>query len=228
MVAKTGGMLRQRWRGLSAEVGVNLVLPYVVYSYAQPACGDLKALLFSMLPPLGWSVVEFVRKRRVDILSMFILAGIVLSLLAVVGGGSVKFLQLRETLVTGVFGCAFLISALIRRPLIYELARATESRKSAEHARAFEQLMATNVRARRAMLMITVVWGAGLLAQTALACALVFAVPIKTFLVISPILGYGTMGVLAAWTAWYVQRRRRIAALREAAAVRSEGVPAAS
>jgi FtsH-binding integral membrane protein len=123
-----------------------------------------------------------------------------------------KFLQLRETLVTGVFGCAFLISALVRRPLIYELARATESRKSAASARGFEQLNAQNPHVRRSMLVMTVVWGCGLIVQTAVACALVFAVPIKTFLVISPILGYGTMGALAAWTVWYVRGRRRMRA----------------
>jgi hypothetical protein len=212
MVSKASGMLRRNWRSVVAEAGVNLVLPYVVYSYAQPSYGDVRALLFSMVPPLVWSVVEFVRKRRIDILSIFILAGIVLSLLAFVGGGSVKFLQLRETLVTGVFGCAFLISALVRRPLIYELARATESRKSAASAHAFEQLNAQNPHVRHSMLVMTVVWGCGLIVQTAVACALVFAVPIKTFLVISPILGYGAMGALAAWTVFYVRQRRRMRA----------------
>jgi hypothetical protein len=62
------------------------------------------------------------------------------------------------------------------------------------------------------MLVMTVVWGCGLIVQTAVACALVFAVPIKTFLVISPILGYGAMGALAAWTVFYVRQRRRMRA----------------
>ena len=50
---------------------------------------------------------------------------------------------------------------------------------------------------------MTLVWGFGLLAQTALACLLVFALPIADYLIVSPILGYGTMGALGLWTFWY-------------------------
>jgi hypothetical protein len=56
------------------------------------------------------------------------------------------------------------------------------------------------------------VWGSVLLLQTLLACALVFIVSIPTYLIVSPILGYGTMGALALWTFLYVQARKRSAA----------------
>jgi intracellular septation protein A len=161
-----------------------------------------------MIPPIAWSLIEFVRKRRVDFLSLFILASIGLSLLAFVGGGSVRFLQLRENLVTGVFGLAFLISAAIGKPLIYELARASMRRTSAAKAASFERLK-DNVSFRRSMTIMTVVWGAGFVAQTAAACVLVFVMPIGAYLIVSPILGYGTMGLLALWTLWYGQRAKR-------------------
>ncbi|MDR3559790.1 MAG: hypothetical protein P4L58_05305, partial [Candidatus Pacebacteria bacterium] len=67
-------------------------------------------------------------------------SGIALSLLAMLGGGGAKFLQLREKLVTGVIGLAFLGSALIGKPLIYELARASMRRKSEDEAQQFEAL----------------------------------------------------------------------------------------
>ena len=66
--------------------------------------------------------------RRLDALSLLVLAGIVLSLLAFFGGGGPRMLQLREKLVTGVIGLAFLASAAVGRPLIYELARAGMAR----------------------------------------------------------------------------------------------------
>jgi intracellular septation protein A len=215
-LAEAAAFARRNFRTALVEVLVNLILPYAIYSYAEKPAGDVKALLLSMIPPLGWSIVEFARKRRVDIFSLFIIAGIVLSLLAFIGGGSVKFLQLREALVTGVFGLAFLVSAAIRRPLIYELARASSRRKSAADAEAFERLNAGNVHVRRSMIVMTVVWGAGLIAQTALACVLVFAVPITTYLLISPVLGWGTIGALALWTVLYVRERKRIGAARAA------------
>jgi hypothetical protein len=207
--------VRRNAAGGAAEIVVNIVLPLGLYLLAKPKVGDVDALLASMLPPVAWSLAAFARKRTVDVLSLFVLAGIALSLLAFVGGGSVRFLQLRENFVTGLFGCAFLVSAAIGKPLIYQLARAGMRRRSAVAAANFERLK-DNPSFKGSMMTMTIVWGAGLLAQTAAACALVFAMPIAAYLVVSPILGYGTMGLLGLWTWWYGEsRRRRAIALRD-------------
>ena len=216
-MARALTFLRTNARMIVLEVLVNGILPVVVYDVAHPALGDVKSLLASMVPPLLWSIAEFVRKRKVDIVSIFVIAGIVLSLLAFIGGGSAKFLQLRENFVNGIIALAFLGSAAIGRPLIYEFSRASMRRQSAEKAANFEQLNSQNASVRRAMTFMTVVWGSVLLVQTALACALVFLVSIPAYLVLSPILAYGTMGGLALWTFLYVQARKRIAAGRAAA-----------
>src|SRR5438105_13481376 len=110
------------------EVLVNFAVPFVIYSYAEAPLGAVRALLASSLPPILWSLVEFARHRRLDAVSLLVVSGIALSLLAMIGGGGVRFLQLREKLVTGVIGLVFLGSALIGKPLIYELARASKRR----------------------------------------------------------------------------------------------------
>jgi len=212
-LAKAMNVVRKNWRAIVAEGLVNVILPFVVYSYAKPKLGDVNALLASMVPPLGWSVVEFVRKRRIDALSVFIVVGIALSLLAFIGGGSVRFLQLRENLVTGLIGLVFLVSALIGKPLIFQLARAGMQRKSASEAQSFERLK-DNAGFRRSMTIMTLVWGLGLIVQTAVACVLVFVMSIREYLIVSPILGYGTMGALALWTFWYGERQKRLGAAR--------------
>jgi hypothetical protein len=56
---------------------------------------------------------------------------------------------------------------------------------------------------------MTLVWGFGLLAQTAVACLLVFQMSIRHYLVVSPIVGYSIMGGLALWTFWFVKRIKR-------------------
>ncbi|XLM21574.1 hypothetical protein MKD33_05940, partial [Chromobacterium piscinae] len=58
-------------------------------------------------------------------LSMMVLLGIALSLLAMLLGGGEKMLLLRESLLSGLFGVAFLLSLLLPRPLVFYLARAT-------------------------------------------------------------------------------------------------------
>jgi hypothetical protein len=195
--------------GFGAEILVNFVLPYVIFSYYQPTLGDVKALIASSVPPIVWSIVELIRKRRIDAISLMVIAGIVLGLLAFVGGGSVKFLQLRENLVTAIIGLLFLGSVVVKRPIIYEFARAGEARQSAEKAAAFEALR-ERPGFRQTMVTMTIVWGVGMLLLTAIACALVYALSIRTYLIVGPIVGNLGFGLLALWTFWYANRRRRL------------------
>jgi hypothetical protein len=193
---------------LVIEVLANLVLPYVIYLTTQAHIGQVRALLVASLAPAVWSLIEFAQNRRLDAMSILVLAGIALSLLAFLGGGSVRFLQLREHLVTGLIGLVFLGSAAIGHPLIYHLARATKQRQSQAEAEKLDKLR-DNQNFRRAMNTLTLVWGFGLIAQTAIASLLVFKMSIADFLLASPILYYGATGCLALWTFWYARRMKR-------------------
>ena len=201
-------LMRKGIATVGIEILVNIVFPYVIYIKAEAGFGQIHALLAASLPPILWSLIEFARKRRIDAMSLLVLAGILLSLLAFIGGGSVRFLQLREKLVTGLIGLVFLGSAAIGRPLIYELARAGMRRKSQLEAEEFEKLR-DKPHFRHGMTVMTLVWGFGLFAETGVACFLVFHMSIPTFLVVGPVVGYGTMGGLALWTFWYVRLMKR-------------------
>jgi len=208
VIARVVPFIRERGAGIATEIAVNFLFPLLIFDFAKPRIGEVNALIASSGPPIVWSLIEFARKRRVDALSILVLAGIALSLLAFFGGGSAKFLQLREKLVTVAIGLVFLGSAAIGRPLIYQLARATIMRRSPDELADFEALR-DNRYFRRTMMIMTVVWGVGLLAEAALAVALVFALTIHNYLIVSPVVGYGTIGCLSLWTYWYAQRQRR-------------------
>ena len=216
-LANVLAFIRKNGPTFAVEAGVNFVLPYLIFAFAQPHYGDVDALIASSAPPILWSIAEFARHRRVDALSMLVLFGIVLSLVAVAGGGSAKFLQLREKLVTVIIGLVFLASAAIGKPLIYQLARARMVRDSSDELEEFEALR-SNKYFRRTMTVLTVVWGAGLLVDAAVSIALVYALPIKTYLAVNPVVSYGTMGALSLWTFLYVKRQRKKGAERRAAA----------
>jgi hypothetical protein len=195
---------------------VNFVLPYLVYIETKHALGDVKALIASSAPPLLWSIAEFARKRRMDALSLLVLGGIALSLLAFLGGGSVRFLQLRENLVTVFIGLVFLGSAAIGHPLIYQLARATMLRKSQSELASFDAIR-DNKYFRRTMNVMTLVWGFGLLGAAAISCALLFVMSIGAYLLVSPAVNYGAMGALGLWTFQYGRTQRRKGDARRAA-----------
>lgn len=226
MIARIAAYLRKDGGRLFLELLVNFILPFVIYNYAEAPLGAVRALLLSSVPPILWSLVEFARHRRLDALSVLVVAGIALSLLAMLGGGGVQFLQLREKLVTGVIGLAFVGSALIRKPLIYELARATMRRKSENEAQEFEALQ-IHAGFRRTMMVMTLVWGFGLLADVAVSVVLVFVLSIREYLIVNPILGYGTMGALSLWSFLYGQRAKARGEARRAAAQAAAGMNSA-
>jgi len=205
--AKASALVRSNAPKLAAELVTNFVLPYAIFILGHTRYGDVRALMAASAPPLAWSLVEFIRLRKVDALSVLVLGGIALSLLAFAGGGGIRVLQLRENLVAGLVGLVFLGSAAVGQPLIYHLARAATRRKSAETATAFDALSA-DAHFRGAMLTATLVWGGGLAAVCATNCALVFSIPIKTYLLISGPIAYGVIGLLTAWTYWFVRRAK--------------------
>jgi hypothetical protein len=203
---------------IATEVGINFALPFIIYSLLQPRYGDVNALLASSVPPILWSIVEFIRRRTVDALSLLVLLGIALSLLAFVGGGGVKFLQLREKLVTIFIGSIFLGSVIIGKPLMYVLVQASLKRTNDQEEMDRFEAIKDKAEVRYTMVVMTAAWGVGLLADAGVSIALVFLLPIKTYMIVNPILGWGTVGGLSAWNVWYGRKRRREGeALRDAA-----------
>jgi hypothetical protein len=209
--------LRQNGPALALDLAVNAALPALIFDRLHGSLGDVKALLASCVPPLLWSIGCFWRSRRVDALAVLALVGMGLSLLAMAGGGSAQFLQLREKLVTLLIALAFLGSAAIGKPLIYPLARATIARESAQAAAAFEARR-DHHGVRHTVMVMTLVWGFGLLADFIVSVALIYALTIEDYLIVSPVIGYGTMGGLALWTVLYRRHRtRKVAAMTQAA-----------
>jgi hypothetical protein len=187
---------------LGLELLFNFLLPWVVYRVAKPHVGEIHAIMASAAPPMVWSLVEFARKRRVDAISIMVLGGIGLSLVGFALGGSPKLLLMRESLITGLIGIVFVGSALIGRPLMYVLASASLKRQSAEDSAEFETYK-DDPAFRRMMGVMTIVWGIGFVVETAVRSVLVYSLPVGRFLIIGPIVGYSTVGLLMLWTFLY-------------------------
>ncbi|CAB3730669.1 hypothetical protein LMG24238_05703 [Paraburkholderia sediminicola] len=194
--------------GFVLELAVNFLLPWLAYRFTLPHLGETGALIASAVPPIVWSLIELVRFRRVDALSIMVVVGIVLSVAAMALGGSPRMLLLRESLVSGAVGVVFLLSLPMRRPLIFYLARATVAREMEGGAERFETLWRERPALVSAMRLMTLVWGVGLTGETALRAWMALTWPIERFLVVSPFIGYGIYSALALWTLWYRKTMR--------------------
>ncbi|MEJ2625217.1 MAG: hypothetical protein P8Z80_11935 [Pseudolabrys sp.] len=91
--------------------------------------------------------------------------------------------------------------------MIWPLARATVGRQSPDALTQFDARR-DDAGLRRAVMVMTLVWGTGLVAEFAVAVALIYLLPIADYLIIAPLVGYGTIGGLALWTALYRRRLR--------------------
>jgi hypothetical protein len=196
---------------LAPELTANFLAPYLVYQLLDARYGDVDALIASAMPPLAWSVFELIKTRRLDAISVIVVTSILFTVGATAMGGSARLIQIRDALVTGVIGVIFLASLVLKRPMIFYLARATMARNTAEGAAEFEAMwlrpgVPTTFR------VLTAVWGVGLVFQTAVMCWLAWIWPISRYLLLSPVIGYGIFGLLMAWSLWY--RAKKIALAR--------------
>ncbi|MGI4812755.1 MAG: VC0807 family protein [Janthinobacterium lividum] len=191
---------------MAIELGVNFLLPWLAYRLALPHWGMLGALYASAAPPIVWSVIEFARSRRVDALSVLVVVGIALSVGLMALGGSPRLLLVRESLISGAIGAAFLLSLLWPRPLIFYLARATVARREDGAAARFEIAWDERPALRRLVRLMTLVWGIGLVGENLLRCWMAWTWPIERFLLVSPVVSYGIYGALTVWTFWYRKR----------------------
>ncbi|MDR5836867.1 VC0807 family protein [Caballeronia sp. LZ034LL] len=192
--------------GLLLELVANLLLPWLAYRLALPHWGDVGALYASAAPPLVWSLAEFARSRRVDALSALVLFGIALSIVLLALGGSPRILLVRESLAAGATAIVFLFSLLFDRPLIFYLARATVTREQENGAERFEAYWNESAGLRRSLRLMTLVWGIGLTAETALRFWFAWTWPVERYLVVSPVVSYTVYGGLLSWTFWFRAR----------------------
>jgi intracellular septation protein A len=185
---------------------INLGGPWLVYSLVEGSVSTTVALLLSSLPPIIWSLVQLVHSRKVDVISLLVIAGIAASLVATLLGGNPRLLLVRESFITGIFGLVFLGSLWFPRPLMFYIVKATVAKQGIAEAQFAGRWSIPGF--RQTFYLMTAVWGIGLIAQAVMQVILAFALSIEQDLVISPIVGYGFYLILFGWSFWYGKRRR--------------------
>jgi intracellular septation protein A len=195
---------------------VNLGGPFLVYQAAAGHMSETAALMLSSAPPILWSIGQLIWSRKLDALSLLVIAGIALSLGATLLGGSPRLLLIRESFITGIFGLVFLGSLLFPKPLVFYLAKATVAKQGMK-----QEVFESNWSIpgfRFTFYLMTVVWGAGLLIEATLKIVLAFTIQTGLFLVVSPIISYSIYFGLFGWSIWYGNQRRKLGERLAAAA----------
>ncbi|MBP6345948.1 MAG: VC0807 family protein [Neisseriaceae bacterium] len=195
---------------LLIDLIANFLAPWLLFTGLEPSLGSFQALLASAIPPILWSLIELIRNRRLDALSLLIIGGIALSLLAMGFGADERVLLMRESWITGAMGVALLLSVLIKRPLLPWLMHAIMRRQAPGST---QQQALAHPLFQASLNTATWVWGLGLMIEAGIRLSMAAYWPIADNLLYGPIVSYGIMLLLLLWLIlhhrWRVQTAHR-------------------
>lgn len=195
-------------KGLIRIVGLSVVVPLVVIQWqlrsgAQP----LQAIALAALFPLLEMTIEAVQAKRVGIIAIVSLVGVLSGLGLSYATGNAAFALLKDSLFTGMFGVVFLGSLLTGKPLIYRLNLDLAGTNPV--ARSSAEALWERPSARRHMRLLTLVWGVGLIVEALARLLAVATLPIVTATALSPVIQFTAFGLLALLTVLFVREQRR-------------------
>src|SRR5690348_662472 len=115
---------RSRGRTVLANWGptllFNVALPmFTYYLLTGMGVGAVPALLASGVWPVVEMGLSLAVRRHLDEISMIVLIFIILGVVAGVGFNSARLIQVKESVVTGLFGLIALASLAMPRPLMF-------------------------------------------------------------------------------------------------------------
>ncbi len=197
------------------DIGVPTGAYYVLHGFGA---SDLVALGAGTVVSGAILLTDTVRARKFDLFAGVMLGVFGIGLLLTFLSGDARFMIAKDSIGTGLVGSAFLISAAIGKPLTYVAALRGMTASDPAKAAAFEERYRSRPGMRQSFRRLTVLWGAGLLAEAVVRCVLAYQLPIATMVWLSTVLMIATMGGLTGLTVVLVKKWRAAAERADAAA----------
>jgi hypothetical protein len=197
-----------RLRQIAMILVFDLGGPLLAYSLLRSAgMSAVAALVLSgVLPALG-IVIGALADRRLDVIGVVVLAGLLVGTLLGLTSHNARLYLLEGSVPSAVFALGCLFSLRLRRPLIFRLAveiLGPDTRKGRDVTASWRY-----PGFRRAFRMLTVAWGAGYLAEAAIRVAIVITASTGVALVCSKLIPYVFAVALSAWTLVYGEHEKK-------------------
>jgi hypothetical protein len=197
-----------RFQSIALIVVFDIAAPLVAYSLLRSAgLSAVSALLLSGVFPAIRVAFGAIRHRRLDVVGVLVLAGIVVGTIVGLISHSARLLLLEGSVPTAVFGVACLWSLRTRRPLMFSFVlefSGPDTEKGREMTRLWQY-----EGFQRVFRVITATWGVGFLCEAALRVVIVENFSTGTALAISKVMPFVIGGLLSAWTVAYGTLRRK-------------------
>ena len=178
---------------------LNVAGPIGVYqATTSRGASEQQAVLLAAAFPLLGIAVGVARHRRIDLVGAISLSIIVLGAVLSVLLHDPRILLVKESIITGLVGLAFLSSILAPRPLGFLVARRVAGDGTAVRVD-FERQWQTP-RFRTLMRQLTAGWGVALVVDAAARVGLSFVLQPAALMAVSPLLLLVTLGPVAVLT----------------------------
>lgn len=210
-------------RQMAPSLIVNAVCPYLLFQVlSSHGVPTVPALCWTSVFPLASTLGNWLRTRHADGLGVISLVLIAVGIATSLISGSVRFLLVKESLLTGLFGLVCLGSLLAPRPLMFYFGRSFAT--GGDPARvAWWNGLWQYAGFRHTQRLITAAWGGAYVVEAVVRVILSFLLPPAAMLTVSPLLALAVTFALISWTMAYSRR----AAARGAARLGSLAPPAA-
>jgi len=187
----------------------DVIVPIAVFNLlTHYGVSTLWALAVGGISPALNNLRSWMKSRRLEPLGIIVMALLAAGTLGSLISGSVFFALIKESFLTSVFGLICLGSLFAQRPLLFYIVRQFVAGEDAERIAWWNGLW-QYPDFRHATRFVTFVWGVVYLAEALLRVGFALTLSPAEVVTISPIMGFGILMVLIAWT------RRHLMALRD-------------
>ncbi|WP_433576285.1 VC0807 family protein [Nocardia brasiliensis] len=180
-------------RDIAVPVGGYFVMHALGYS-------DFAGLLAGTVLSGAMVVAEAIRHRRLEVFPAILLSVFTFGLVASLISGDPRMMIVKDSAGTLLIGLAFLISAVVGKPLTYLAARKAAVAGGPARVAALEAVYRDNAAKRRMFATLAVLWGAGLVVEAMVRVVLAYQLPIPTMAWLSPVLMIAVVVPLLAAT----------------------------
>jgi hypothetical protein len=202
--------------GRSNHGRLRALLPVAVFDIAGPVAlyyvlraagtAQVTALIVSGILPAIGVTISVIRHRRVDIIGLLALLGIVAGTIVGLVSHSARLVLMEGSVPTAAFGLTCLWSLFTSRPLLYRIALETRG-ENTTGGRKLQGLWAQSA-GQHTFRVITLVWGVTFLVEAATRVLIVETISGGNALLVVKAMPYIVIAGLVRWMAFYTRRLR--------------------
>lgn len=186
---------------------LNVGAPIAAYELlTNVGASEVAGLLVASIFPLVAVALSAFRAQRLDVIGALSLAAIVLGVVGTLFLHDPRLLLVKDSVITGGLGLAFLGSVLTARPLLFVIAREMTAGSDPAKLQRYDDLWASASYQRHSR-QATVIWGLALVSEAIARVVVSFVVPPTVLVAVSPLLAAAVFGPLALWT---IRRRQAL------------------